>query len=917
MNNTPFQNNADNNTYITAPQPFATGGMGVLYKAKKLHSDQYTEFLKTWDSQNSNAPAYSGRNKTESQILDQLHQLFSQYHHRDCPIPFLGKCYVGERYIGFLTPYIQAKTLHDLTEELHQSYDPEEAEERRFNLCMRLVELIVQIHDYGFLHRDIKPDNFLLEGTYDDFRIYIIDFGLAKDLKSRVVQESSAKTTFNTGPAGTPGYAPLEQFISLAHSDTFQSDLFSLAMVIFEILNHGNNPFQHELEEGDWYEILNGNFEQSLKHHPLFDRYPELQECLCTALSRDKSHRYPSTKDFQQAFAHGIEQIQAQKQVKSIIPTLVSNGKIILWNQLPDGSAFPEEGNTCSPFYDIRNDAIFGRNPVPISTMIQPISTSGRSQNAQIVQISPRTPVHLDTFSLRDGDAIDISPKELQHTYLSRYIYKAPKRNHVIIDEEYKMYGHNCVEFTGFYSWFQTQVEAYIITTNMGHRIVKRLRLRVHPKRYRIRGNLYYKFDVEPYYLYDSPEFFVLFDGRTRNIISIYKCSCDANGPYLFCVYKPRQRNHLTIPKGALQQIIVQGTHQRKKLWPFHEVTHTFVKQLFQKLNSMLPRSSSIRMSTDWKKWIAAHRLIQLLKEKHPKTQTEAHFKVLFHNMSHHLLHKKHVDILPLKRAGEVGFVQTVLSQNTLQYNSKAGIKFRFEYTKDLDFPTFRQQQKERISGAKKPLAEVFYMQNRTLYHIVLHESDQLSCGQWSNMEGQKNHFPLLFSTLTPYSIFYLQQNSEDFLTEIETDLISYPQKMRSNPLIKAEIFDPMFARFCQQCQIHLRVNEKSCPVCIKKSSIAPSHTTLNLRRKHDEDFGSSISIEENHATLYSFQVCSSWVDLYNKEIFLFIKDRNVHIQSMQEPITVNESSLPKGVSRMISSGNVKYKGTTYRIIIH
>jgi len=61
---------------------------------------------------------------------------------------------------------------------------------RKFDLktvCMvgiQMIKRIEKVHEEGILHRDIKPDNFLIGGKdlNKDF-VYIIDFGLAKFYK--------------------------------------------------------------------------------------------------------------------------------------------------------------------------------------------------------------------------------------------------------------------------------------------------------------------------------------------------------------------------------------------------------------------------------------------------------------------------------------------------------------------------------------------------------------------------------------------------------------------------------------------------------------------------------------------------------------------------------------------------------------
>ena len=46
------------------------------------------------------------------------------------------------------------------------------------NSTLQMIRLINDIHKIGFVHRDIKPDNFLF-GHLDTSSLYIIDFGLA------------------------------------------------------------------------------------------------------------------------------------------------------------------------------------------------------------------------------------------------------------------------------------------------------------------------------------------------------------------------------------------------------------------------------------------------------------------------------------------------------------------------------------------------------------------------------------------------------------------------------------------------------------------------------------------------------------------------------------------------------------------
>ena len=90
-------------------------------------------------------------------------------------------------------------------------------------VAKQILSALSYLHARGIVHRDIKPSNILLDSHR---RVYLADFGLAKQL-------SQSTMALHTG-RGTGPYAPYEQ--QAYHSITQQSDIFSLGVVLYQML---------------------------------------------------------------------------------------------------------------------------------------------------------------------------------------------------------------------------------------------------------------------------------------------------------------------------------------------------------------------------------------------------------------------------------------------------------------------------------------------------------------------------------------------------------------------------------------------------------------------------------------------------------------------------------------------------------
>jgi len=106
-------------------------------------------------------------------------------------------------------------------------------------LGIEMVEILKKVHEKHYIHRDIKPDNFAI-GYSDQSKLYLIDFGLAKQYRSsRTLKQKPMQT--NKKLTGTARYASINALRGCDQSR--RDDLESVGYVVAYLLR-GNLPWQ-------------------------------------------------------------------------------------------------------------------------------------------------------------------------------------------------------------------------------------------------------------------------------------------------------------------------------------------------------------------------------------------------------------------------------------------------------------------------------------------------------------------------------------------------------------------------------------------------------------------------------------------------------------------------------------------------
>jgi WD40 repeat protein/serine/threonine protein kinase len=144
-------------------------------------------------------------------------------------------------------------------------------------------------HRQGVVHRDIKPDNILLD---EEGNAYLTDFGIAKELGNEASNVTQADMV-----VGSPAYLSPEQVKS--ETVTPQSDIYSLGVVLYEVLT-GQHPFP----DAGVTALLIKHLQEPL---PLVQDIREdvpagVDEIIQRATAKDPAGRYPDAPSLAAAF---------------------------------------------------------------------------------------------------------------------------------------------------------------------------------------------------------------------------------------------------------------------------------------------------------------------------------------------------------------------------------------------------------------------------------------------------------------------------------------------------------------------------------------------------------------------------------------------------------------------------------------
>ncbi|MBR6498901.1 MAG: protein kinase, partial [Clostridia bacterium] len=417
-----------------------TGGMSVVYKAKdektgrivalKILKDEYrkdADFIKRFRHEATAAQSLSHPN---------IVKLYTVGSDQDT------------QYITM--EYINGRTLSEIIRD-----EGPLSETRCVRYAVKILDALSHAHKKGIIHRDIKPDNILID---EDDNVKVADFGIARMAGSK---EGSVTTNSNI-VVGSVHYVSPEQ--AQYNEADARSDIYSMGIVLYEMLT-GTVPFdgdtpvaialQHIKTLPSSMRLINKNISKGLDEVVLkaLQKKPEMRYQTAANLSKDlkRSLRYPKGGFVNRSalgaflFRNGLNSLLIALSVITIVSLIVYgfvNVSDILYGvDVPEVVGLQEE----AAVEQIKKAQLYAVTEYEYSytvdegLVISQTPQSGRSRQNRAVSLTVSLgaePIALpNTVGMDSDEAFKVLSEHGFPTVLARYTYDAEQKNGTVLEQ--------------------------------------------------------------------------------------------------------------------------------------------------------------------------------------------------------------------------------------------------------------------------------------------------------------------------------------------------------------------------------------------------------------------------------------------------------------------------------------------------
>ncbi len=211
---------------------------------------------------------------------------------------FKNNVKIGRRFYGLLIEeFVKGKSLKEVVSTINRKEI--DIYEYAINFVINMADTIKKYTDCGFVHRDISPDNIIIA----EDKPVVIDPGFIK-----IIDRNSTRAGCMFGKLY---YASPEQFAGNAVDVDFSSDLYSIGIILFEIITGINLLYQYiEIEKkGNPHQEILKNLDRDIED--MFFEYDEKESeknklffrILKKMLQIDKKLRFNDINTFMEAIS--------------------------------------------------------------------------------------------------------------------------------------------------------------------------------------------------------------------------------------------------------------------------------------------------------------------------------------------------------------------------------------------------------------------------------------------------------------------------------------------------------------------------------------------------------------------------------------------------------------------------------------
>ncbi len=274
------------------------GGMGAVYKARQLSLDRIVA-LKVLPKQLTEKPDFISRFSREARVTGQLN------HPNIIKVFDVGRSSTGICYYSM--EFVEGENLRAILErEKHLSA------QRALKILEGMADALDHAYKHGVIHRDIKPDNIMIDM---DGNVKLADLGLAKIAEDANPAAAGSFASLSGAVVGTPYYMSPEQ----AEGKTVdtRSDLYALGATAYHLLA-GIPPFNADTPIG----VITKHLTEPLP--PLHSRQPSvpaaLEDIIHRLMQKDPAKRFQTPAELEAALTRARAEISSPRARRNTAP---------------------------------------------------------------------------------------------------------------------------------------------------------------------------------------------------------------------------------------------------------------------------------------------------------------------------------------------------------------------------------------------------------------------------------------------------------------------------------------------------------------------------------------------------------------------------------------------------------------------